>query len=170
MDKNEKNMEASLENWRKGLASIEDVRSLAQDLGAYLYMPGIPALLELLEHKDEIVRYNAAGSLGSNFIYTPAIGRFLKMLANDPDEDCRSVAASSIASLCHDTKDRVVLAALAKASIEDPDEYVRDSAYRALLFVNGLPKEQRQSVFQNPPRVDLDRVRSILGEISEGSS
>lgn len=170
MDKKEKNLEASLENWRKGVASIEEVRSLAQDLGAYLYMPGIPILLELLEHKDEIVRYNAAGSLGSNFIYTPATGRLLKMLANDPDEDARSMAASSLASLCHDTKDRVVLAALAKSALEDPDEYVRDSAYQSLLFVNGLPEKKRQSIFQNPPHVDPNRVRSILAEISERGS
>jgi HEAT repeat protein len=117
-----------------------------------------------------MVRYNAAASLAMNFHYTPATGKLLVMLASDPDDDCRSMAASCLASLCHDTKDNVVLAALAKASLEDPDEYVRDSAYQALLFVNGLPKGQRQSVFQNPPHVDPDRVRSILGEISERGS
>lgn len=167
MDKNEKDLEASLENWRKGVASVEDVRSLARDLGAYLYTPGIPALLEFLEHKDEIVRYNAAGSIGSNFVYTPATGRFLKMLANDPDEDCRSEAASSLASLCHDTKDHAVLAALGKAALEDPDEFVRDSAYQSLLFVDGLPAEKRQEVFRNSPQVDPDRVRAILAQVSE---
>jgi HEAT repeat protein len=166
MDQNEKNLESALESWRKGSSSVEDVRSLARDLGVNLYMPGIPALVELLGHEDEIVRYNAASSLGSNFIYRPATSRLLTMLARDPDDDCRSMAASCLASLCHDTRDHVVLAALAKSALEDSDEYVRDSAYQALLFVNGLPEEQHQGVFQNPPHVDPERVRSILAEIS----
>lgn len=166
MDQNEKNLKAALENWRQGTASVEELRSLAQDLGVYLYRPGISALIELLDHEDEIVRYNAAASLAMKFIYIPATGRLLKMLADDPDEDCRSMAASCLASLCHDTKDRIVIAALAKSSLEDPEQYVRDSAYHALLFVNGLPRNQHQSVFQNPPHVDPDRVRAILTEIS----
>ncbi len=167
MEQNEKNLEASLENWRKGVAFVEEVRSLAQNLGAYLFQPGIPALVELLDHKDEMVRYNAAASLAMNFVYKPATKRLLTMLANDPDEDCRSMAASCLSSLCHDTKDHRVLAALAKSALEDPDEYVRNSAYRALLFVNGLAKEEHQSILQNPTHVDPNLVKSILGRISE---
>jgi hypothetical protein len=128
MDKTKKKLEASLENWRKGAASVEDVRSLAQDLGAYLYKPGIPDLIKLLDHRDDMVRYNAAASLAMNFTYIPATGRLLTMLASDPDEDCKSMAASCLASLYHDTKDHTVLAALAKAALDDPDEHVRDSA------------------------------------------
>jgi hypothetical protein len=123
-------------------------------------------LVELLDHEDDMVRYNAAASLAMNFIYKPATGRLLKMLAGDPDEDCRSMAASCLASLCYDTRDHVVIAALAKSSLEDADPYVRDSAYQALLFVNGLPKNQHQNVFQHPPHVDPDRVKAILAEIS----
>jgi HEAT repeat protein len=167
MDKNEKNLEASLENWRKGTASIDDVRSLALDLGANKYIPGIPVLVELLDHKDEMVRYNAAGSLATDFKYMPATRKLLTMLTGDPDDDCRGMAASCLATLFHDTKDRVALAALAKASLEDPDEYVRDSAYRALLIVNSVSKEQHLSFFRNPPHVDPDHVRSILGNISD---
>jgi HEAT repeat protein len=167
VDKDENNLEASLESWRRGTASVEEVRSLAQDLGGRLYRPGIPVLIELLGNQDDMVRYNAAASLAMNFVYIPATGRLLTMLASDEDEDCRSMAASGLASLCHDTRDHVVLAALAKASLGDPDEYVRNSAYDALLFVNGLPREQRQSVFQDRSHVDPNRVKSILAEISE---
>lgn len=164
MDENARKLEASLENWRKSVASVEDVRSLAMDLGAYKYMPGIPALIELMGHKDDMVRYNAAGSLATDFHYLPVTTRLMTMLANDPDEDCRSMAASCLASLCHDTKDHAVLVALAKASLEDPDEYVQDSAYRALLIVNGVSREQRLSFFRDPPHVDPNRVRSILAD------
>jgi hypothetical protein len=59
-----------------------------------------------------------------------------------------------------------VLAALARSALEDPDEYVRDSAYQSLLFVNGLPEEQRQRIFQNPPHVDPVRVKAILSGIA----
>jgi HEAT repeat protein len=166
MSQNEKNLEAALENWRKGATSDEDLRSLALDLGAYKYTPGIPALVELLDHKDEMVRYNAAGSLATDFKDTLATGRLLTMLASDPDEHCKSMAASSLATLSRDTKDAVVLAALAKASLEDPNEYVRDSAYEALLIVNGVSREEHLSFFRNPPHVDPDRVKSILEEVS----
>ena len=76
------------------------------------------------------------------------------------------MAATCLSSLCQDTKDRVVLGALGKSALEDPVEYVRDSAYRSLLFVNGLPELQQPSVLQNPPHVDSDRVTSILAEVS----
>jgi HEAT repeat protein len=166
MDENARKLEASLENWRNGVAPVEDVRSLALDLGAYKYLPGVPVLVELMDDKDDMVRYNAAGSLATDFHYVPMTGRLITMLASDPDEDCRSMAASCLASLCHDTKDHIVLAALAKASLEDPDEYVRDSAYQALLIVNGVSREQHLSFFRNPLHVDPDRVKSILAEIS----
>ncbi len=165
MDKDEKNLTMSLENWRKGAASIDEVRSLALDLGAYKYMPGIPALVELLDHKDEMVRYNAAGSLATDFKYTRATRRLLTMLASDPDDDCRSMAASCLGTLCHYTKDHAVLAALANASLEDSDEDVRDSAYSALLIVNGVSREQHLSFFRNPPHVDPEHVRTILKKI-----
>ena len=106
MDQNERGLEAALENWRKGAASIEGVRALARNLGVYLYMPGIPALIQLLDHNDEMVRYNAVASLASNFIHIPATGRLLTMLTSDSDEDCRSMAASGLANLCHDTRER----------------------------------------------------------------
>lgn len=166
MDENARNLEASLENWRKGGAPVEDVRSLALDLGAYKYMPGIPVLVELMDHEDDMVRYNAAGSLATDFKYMPATAKFLTMLARDRDEDCRSMAASCLSTLSPDTKDHIVLAALAKSSLEDPDEYVRDSAYEALLIVNGVSREQHLSFFRNSPHVDPDRVKSILREIS----
>ena len=166
MDQHEKDVEAALEQWRLGHASLDEVRALARNIGAYFFRPGIPSALELMDHEDEIVRYNAASSLGSNFIYRPATAKLQTMLARDPDEDCRSVAASCLASLCSDTRDRGVLATLAKAALEDGDEDVRTSAYQALLFVNGVPEEQHQAIFQNPPHVDPERIKAILAETS----
>lgn len=167
MDKNHKNLEASLERWQKGDASVEELRSLALDLGAHKYLPGVPVLVELLDHKDEFVRYNAAGSLATDFKYMPVTGRLLTMLASDPDEDCRTISATCLGILWPDTKEPAVLSAIAKASLEDPEEYVRDSAYQALLIVNGVSREQHLSFSRNPPRVDPDRVRSILKNTSE---
>jgi HEAT repeat protein len=168
MEKNEENLEASLKKLRSGGASVEDVRSIALELGGYKYTPGIPALVELLDHRDDMVRYNAAGSLATDFKYVPATGKLLTMLASDPDEDCRSIAASSLGTLYNHTRNHLVIDALGKASLEDSDVYVRDSAYRALLIVNGISKEQHLNFFRNPPHVDPDRVRSILAEVSDG--
>ena len=82
-----------------------------------------------------------------------------KVCRYEPDLNC-------LASLCHDTRDRAVLAALAQSALEDPDEYVRDSAYQSLLLVNGLPEDQRQRIFQSPPHVDPARVKAILSGIA----
>jgi HEAT repeat protein len=92
-------LEQVLENWRQGRALLEEVRSLAADLGNEHYAAGVPDLIQLLEHDDEIVRYNAANSLAFEFHYEPSAGRLLAMLASDPDDDCRRVAAGAWCSV-----------------------------------------------------------------------
>lgn len=67
MDQPNDELGHSLEDWRQGRASLDDVRSLAIQLGNQHYSPGIPVLLELLDHKDEIVRNNAVVSSALTF-------------------------------------------------------------------------------------------------------
>ncbi len=162
-------LEQALDNWRQGRASLDEVRSLAADLGNQHFLPGIPAALELLEHEDEIVRYNAVMSLAFEFHHTPAADKLLAMLAGDPDEDCRRVAAGALGNLCQNTKDRRVLQALAKAALNDSDEDVRSSAYEALLIVNGVPRKEHLRLLTSDKnlQVDPDRVKTILAEIAQ---
>jgi HEAT repeat protein len=160
-------MKQAVKNWQEGRASLDQIRDLAADLGNQHFEPGIPIAVELLDHEDEIVRYNAAMSVAFGFHHTPAAGKLLAMLAADPDEDCRRIAAAALGNLCQNTKDRGVLLTLAKTALNDSDEYVRGSAYEALLIVNGVSREQhlelltRQSLL-----VDEERVKTILAEIS----
>lgn len=160
-------LQQGLEAWRQGRASLDQVRSLAAHIGNQHFAPGIAALVELLDHEDEIVRYHAAMSLGFDLRYRPATDRLIVMLAEDTNEDCRDVAAGALKILWQDTKDRRTLEALAKAALNDPDEDVRRSAYEAFLIVNGVPREEHLRLLTGPRvRVDPARVDAILSEIS----
>src|SRR5713101_7536220 len=116
-----------LESWQQGRTSTAEIRSLAADLGNQHFAPGIPVLVQLLDHGDEIVRYNAVNSLAFEFQYKPAADKLIVMLAQDSDEDCRAVAAGALGNLFQNIRDGRVLAALAKADLNDSDEDVRSS-------------------------------------------
>lgn len=166
MAKQGKNLQQLLEAWGEERASIEDLRSLAADLGNQHFVSGVPTLVQLLDHPDEIVRYNAVMSLAFAFHYLPIADQLLKMLADDPDEDCRRIAASALGNLFSDTRDHRVLAALGHAALSDPDEYVRSSAYKSLQIVNGISREQHLELLRDESlSVDPALVQSILAEI-----
>jgi len=157
----------SLERWQHGQASLEQVRALAADLGNAHHSGGIPALMQLLDHDDEIVRYNAANSLAFEFHHKLAAEKLLVMLAGDPDDDCRGVAAGGLGTLFQNTKDHGVLAALGHAALSDPDAYVRSSAYKSLQIVNGVSRDQHLELLKDQSlSVDPARVKSILTAIS----
>ena len=152
------NLERALDRWRQGIASLDEIRTLSQELGNQHFAPGIPALMQLLDNEDEIVRYNAAMALGFELHYEPATHKLLSMLASDIDEDVRDVAAGSLRTLWQSTKDQRVVRALATAALDDPDEDVRKSAYKALLIVNGVPSEEQLHLLTGGSLV-VDRVR-----------
>ena len=160
-------LEQALESWRQGRASLEQVRSLAADLGNQHFAPGIPGLIQLLEHKDEIVRYNAVNSLAFEFHHKPVADQLLAMLTRDPDDDCRRVAAAALGSLFQNSRDRRILAALGQVTLNDPEEYVRSSAYKALQIVNGVSREEHLALLRSQSlSVDPARVEGILAGIS----
>jgi HEAT repeat protein len=167
MEQRDNSLEQALESWRHGRASLDEVRALSRELGNKHYSPAIPALVQLLDHEDEIVRYNAATALGFELHHKPAAEKLVAMLAEDSDEDCRRAAAAGLGNLCQNSKDRRVLAALAQAALHDPDEDVRSSAYQALIIVNGVSrKEHLRLLTAGSLPVDLARVKAILAGIS----
>jgi HEAT repeat protein len=159
----QKNLEQALESWQHGRESVEQVRALAADLGNEHYAPGIPALIQLLDHDDEIVRYNAVMSLAFEFHHKPAANRLLAMLADDPDDDCRGTAAAALGSLFQNSRDRSILVVLGRAALNDPEEYVRSSAYKSLKIVNGVSREEHLELLRNQSlSVDPARVEAIV--------
>jgi HEAT repeat protein len=164
----DKSLDEALEAWRQRRASLAEVRSLAAAIGNQHYAPGIPALVQLLNHEDEIVRYNAAVSLAFEFHHTPAGEKLLSMLEKDPDEDCRDVGAVAMGTLYESTRDRRIMAALAEAALNDSDEYVRASAYKSLQIVNGVSRDERLEMLRDQSlSVDPARVQAILQQVSE---
>jgi HEAT repeat protein len=159
-------LEELLDGWKRKTISVDDTRSLAADIGNKQYFEGIPALMELLDDQDEIVRYNAAMSLGFEFQYKPAAAKLRLMLEKDSDEDSREMAAGALGSIFQDSKDPRYVSALGKAALDDPDEGVRISAYRALLRVSG---PQWQGELLKPQAILVDRalVQSILASLVE---
>jgi HEAT repeat protein len=167
MEKSDDNLDKRLGAWRRGAASVDEIRQLAADLGKEDYEPGVPGLMALLDHNDRIVRYNAGVSLAFRMHHLLATGRLLRMLVEDSDEDCRSMAAEGIGSMFRGTLDPGILTALGRAALEDPEEYVRDSAYLGLLRVNEISVEE-DFLLLNGGReipVDPENVRTILRRI-----
>ena len=165
--KPDKGLGQALESWRQGRASLEEVRALAAELGNEHYTEGIPGLLQLLDHDDEIVRYNAVNSLAFEFHHKPVAEKLLAMLAGDSDDDCRRVAAGGLGALFQNSKDRRILAALGHSALNDPEEYVRSSAYKSLQIVNGVSRDQHLELLRDRSlSVDPARVESILRDIS----
>lgn len=163
----QKNLEQALESWQQGRASLEEVRALAADLGNEHYAEGIPGLMQLLDHDDEIVRYNAVNSLAFEFHYKPAAEKLLAMMAGDSDDDCRRVAAGGLGSLFQNSRDRRILAALGHSALNDPEEHVRSSAYKSLRIVNGVSPDQHLELLRDQSlSVDPARVESILTDKS----
>jgi HEAT repeat protein len=167
MERHDDSLEQTLENWRQGRASLDQIRKLAGELGDRPIAAGIPVLVQLLDHEDAIVRYHAVMSLGFDLKHKPATNRLLTMLADDPDADVRDVAAGALKILWQNTKDRRVLSALAEAALNDPDEDVRSSAFEALIIVNGVSKEEHLRMLTGGKLpVDPVRVKAILTQTS----
>jgi HEAT repeat protein len=167
MEQRDDSLEQTLENWRHGRASLDQIRKLAGELGDRPIAAGIPVLVKLLDHEDTIVRYHAAMSLGFDLKHKPATDRLLTMLADDPDADVRDVAAGALKILWQNTKDRRVLSALAEAALNDPDEDVRSSAFEALIIVHGVSKEEHLRMLTGGKlTVDPVRVKAILTQTS----
>lgn len=164
---------ALLQNWRKwkeGRASVEELRSLAADIGNEHFEAGLSTLIALIRHGDAIVRYNAAGSLAFEFHYLPATDELLRMLTADADEDCRHGAATALGTLYRDSKNRRVLWALANATLNDPDVdgIVQIAAFKALVAVQGLPSKEDHLRLIRDEQVTIDeaKVRLLLRELS----
>jgi HEAT repeat protein len=167
MEPLDNNLEQALENWRQGRASLDQIRKLAGELGERHFEAGIPALVQLLDHDDEVVRYQAAISLGFDLKCRSATNKLLATLVEDTDADVRDAAAGALRVLWESTKDHHVLRALAKSALDDPDEDVRKSAYMAVIIVNGVPREEHlQMLTGGRLPVDPARVKAIVGEIS----
>lgn len=164
MEQREKSLEQRLKDWAEGNASLEEITRLPRKVGRQHYTDGIPVLIQLLDHEDPIVRYNAVMALGYDFHYRPATDKLLGLLVRDEDVDARSVAAGALNTLWQGTKEPRILEALAHSALNDPDEDVRESAYMALLFVHGLPPEEQLRLLTNgkPLPVDEARVNEIL--------
>jgi HEAT repeat protein len=160
------NLEERIKDWKRGRLSTEEVQSLAADIGNTHTSEGIPELVRMLEHTDEIVRYNAVNSLCFEFHYVPVVGKLLDMLATDSDEDCRRVAAGGLGNLCANTKNRTVMSSLAKAVLGDRDEYVRTSAYKSVLIINGVSRDEHLELLRHEKlSIDLAKMNTILEEV-----
>lgn len=161
----DKELDIALEAWRTGTSSLGEIRALAAELGNRHHVQGTDALVELLNHEDAIVRYNAAISLGFELKHKPATSGLLEILSGDVDGDTRDAAAGALANLWLNSADPQVLRALGEAALNDQDDGVRRSAYRALIIVSGVTAEQHLKLLQSDRApVDEARVKNILDE------
>jgi hypothetical protein len=151
--------------FRAGRLPPKEIASLAADIGRDNVIEAIPDLEALLYHPDEIVRYNAIGSLGYKFARTQIsrIDRLVEILRSDPDEDCRRIAASVFGVLYAGSKDKEIENILSRA-VRDQTENpgVRIFAFTALQNIAGIPRtKQPDPNKMNIEEIDWDFVRSL---------
>jgi HEAT repeat protein len=147
----------------RGQLLIDEQRSLAADLGSLTDATSEAILISLLGNSDPIVRYNAIIALGFDRGVRLASPILIRMVEDDPDEDCRSASASALGHMFQNTKDRDMLQVLSAAALHDPDDEVRRSAYRGVLIVSGVSPEEHLSLLRDEALlVDPDKVRRIL--------
>jgi HEAT repeat protein len=155
--------ENQIKKWRSGAMDTAELRSLPTSIGRDQYQSGIPILLELATHEDEIVRYNAVMSLSFKLHYQAAKDLFCSILQKDPDEDCRDAAAGGLGYLFDKSKECTLIRVLGTACFSDPDEDVRRSAYAALLRVSGLADETLLYLQTGPrPPVNERLAKEVL--------
>ena len=151
---------ARLEN---GQLPLEEQRSMTADLGLLEDKRSEEVLLSLLGNADPITRYNAVTALGFDRGVRSAAPLLRSMLADDPDEDCRGASASALGQLLQNSNDSEAICSLALAALNDPDEIVRRSAYKAALIVRGISPEDHLALLRDESlTVDIERVRSWL--------
>ena len=116
----------------KLIAALNDPETsdfAARQLGALADPLALPGVIKALKHEDAQVRASAART----FHWLPdasgaAVDALCDLLLNDPDEDVRTAAASSLADIASDkSKD-----ALIEALLKDTSVYARENAARAL--------------------------------------
>lgn len=163
MDNPESALQEEIRSFCEGTLSLDQTRNLAARIGDMKYVAGAPVLLQLLQHKDEIVRYHAIMSLGFNLRFKDGTSALVQVLKGDPDEDCRDAAAGALGALWRNTKDRQIIEDLANAALEDSDEDVQKAAYSSLIAVNGVSDEEYLEMLRQERKpVDPRRVDSIV--------
>src|ERR1039457_3336922 len=69
----------------------------------------------------------------------------------------------ALGALFQNSKDRRILRALGRAALNDPEEYVRSSAYKSLQIVNGISRDEHLRLLRDQSlSVDLARVEAIV--------
>jgi len=145
---------------RTGLLSSEKIRKLPTEIGRANWKAGIPTVLDLAASSDHIVRYNAIMCLAYAFEYREAKTDLVRLLKDDPDDDCREAAAGGLGFLFRRTQDCSLMKLLGKVACSDREEYVRETAFTALLRISGRADEER--ILTEHPRVDEDVIEDIL--------
>ncbi len=116
----------------KLIAALNDPETAdfaARQLGALADPLAVPGVIEAMKHEDAEVRASAARA----FQWLPdesgaAVDALCDLLLNDPDEDVRAAAASSLADIASEkSKDALIEALLKGTSV-----YARENAARAL--------------------------------------
>jgi hypothetical protein len=134
-------LSAKLSLLRGGHLTPWEIAKVATEFGTDNFVEAKPDVEQLLDHPNEIVRYNSMSSLAFEWGGTDRPDRFIEIALHDPDSDCRRIAAGALGSLFRGTNDVHVADILARIALkEHEEELVRFSAYIGLLDVLGQPR------------------------------
>lgn len=142
---------------RSGKLSSREIAEAIADFGSENLVEAKPDVERLLDHKDEIVRYNAIAALAYEWGITSRNKRIVEILLGDPDRDCRRQAAGALGSLFRNTKDRDTSRTLADVVLNEGEERdVRAFAYTAFLDVLAVPRPHQPNAVGMDLASDVD--------------
>ncbi len=140
----------SLQELRQGKLSPDEIYHTVASFGRMRFLEARPEVEQLLSHQDAEIRYIALNVLAFDWQLVEHWKTALEVLEHDQEDDNRLQAANVLGMFKMNTRDQLVLRALARVvSNEDDDLFVRKAAYHAMQDVLHAPE----------PRVHLENTR-----------
>ena len=125
------------DNPEPGHKELDKVRWQMHDLAEAQYQPAIEFFASCFDHEYSEWRLASVRDVGFHYPLTPdspVTEKIRQLLLNDPDDGVRHAAAFVLSS-----RSRWPDSALSTALYCDPDDYVRNAAFQALLELAGVP-------------------------------
>jgi hypothetical protein len=146
MKKDLEECQRELVELRAGIIPEQKIYSVLHSFGEAGFVQAKSDVEQYLEHDDSQLRYIALNVLTIHWRCTEHRTSCERFIVNDPDSDNRRLGTIGLGALLQGTRDAEALRLLLNVfSDEDEEWHVRDSAYRAILYILGRPASEQPS-------------------------
>lgn len=145
-----------LNKLKKGKMPKDEIPHIISIFGKNRFLEAKKEVEKYIDREDEIIRYNVLSTLILDWGLKEHYKTAIRML-NDSDEEVRGMAVACIGSLKRGTKDGESLRIVLRVFEENKNNwFMRDSAYEAILNIEGVPEDKRPTKRILNPKKDID--------------